>query len=100
MKLVDGKIAVLTGAAKGIGKAAASSLSENGAKGIVIADLDIDTAQQTVVEIAEKTARSAWLLNVMSRRRMKLKPFLQMYWKSSVRSIFSLTARESAAYSI
>lgn len=54
MNLVDGKIAVLTGAAKGIGKATAGALAQNGAKGIVIADLDIDTAKKTAALIKDQ----------------------------------------------
>ncbi len=54
MDLVKGKVAVLTGAARGIGRSAAEALAKNGAKGIAIADLDIDTAIKTAAEIADQ----------------------------------------------
>jgi NAD(P)-dependent dehydrogenase (short-subunit alcohol dehydrogenase family) len=47
---IDGKIAFITGAAKGIGKAAASLFAEKGAS-VVVADIDDAAAEQTVSQI-------------------------------------------------
>lgn len=55
MGVLDGKVAIVTGSARGIGRATAELLSEQGAK-VVINDLDGDVAQQTASEIAGETA--------------------------------------------
>src|ERR1700750_3364640 len=58
MGVLDDKVAIVTGSARGIGRATAELLSEQGAK-VVINDLDGDVAQQTASEIAGDTAVSA-----------------------------------------
>jgi len=55
MGVLDGKVAIVTGSARGIGRATAELLSEQGAK-VVINDLDTDVARQTAGEIAGETA--------------------------------------------
>ena len=55
MGVLDGKVAIVTGSARGIGRATAELLSEQGAK-VVINDLDGDAAQQTAGEITGETA--------------------------------------------
>ncbi len=55
MGVLDGKVAIVTGSARGIGRATAELLSSQGAK-VVINDLDADVAQQTASEIAGETA--------------------------------------------
>ena len=55
MGVLDDKVAIVTGSARGIGRATAELLSEHGAK-VVINDLDADVAQQTASEIAGETA--------------------------------------------
>lgn len=55
MGVLDGKVAIVTGSARGIGRATAELLSEQGAK-VVINDLDGDVATQTASEIAGETA--------------------------------------------
>ena len=55
MGVLDGKVAIVTGSARGIGRATAELLSEQGAK-VVINDLDKDVAEQTASEIAGETA--------------------------------------------
>ena len=55
MGVLDGKVAIVTGSARGIGRATAELLSEQGAR-VVINDLDGDAAQQTADEIAGETA--------------------------------------------
>jgi 3-oxoacyl-[acyl-carrier protein] reductase len=54
MALLDGKVAIVTGSARGIGRATAELLSEHGAK-VLINDLDADLAEQTASEIAGDT---------------------------------------------
>jgi len=54
MGVLDDKVAIVTGSARGIGRATAEVLSEQGAK-VVINDLDGDVAEQTAGEIAGET---------------------------------------------
>jgi 3-oxoacyl-[acyl-carrier protein] reductase len=54
MTVLDGKVAIVTGSARGIGRATAELLSEQGAK-VLINDLDGDAAEQTASEIAGDT---------------------------------------------
>jgi 3-oxoacyl-[acyl-carrier protein] reductase len=55
MGVLDGKAAIVTGSARGIGRATAELLSEQGAK-VLINDLDGDVAEQASNEIAGETA--------------------------------------------
>src|SRR3954447_17766554 len=55
MGVLDDKVAIVTGSARGIGRATAELLSEHGAK-VVINDLDADLAEQSASEIAGETA--------------------------------------------
>jgi 3-oxoacyl-[acyl-carrier protein] reductase len=50
MGVLDDKVAIVTGSARGIGRATAELLSEHGAK-VLINDLDGDVAEQTASEI-------------------------------------------------
>src|SRR2546430_7291080 len=54
MGVLDDKVAIVTGSARGIGRATAELLSEQGAK-VLINDLDGDVAEQTAVEIGGDT---------------------------------------------
>jgi 3-oxoacyl-[acyl-carrier protein] reductase len=54
MGVLDGKAAIVTGSARGIGRATAELLSEHGAS-VLINDLDADLAAQTASEIAGET---------------------------------------------
>ena len=54
MGVLDGKVAIITGSARGIGRATAELLSEQGAK-VLINDLDGDVAEQTSREIDRDT---------------------------------------------
>jgi 3-oxoacyl-[acyl-carrier protein] reductase len=55
MGVLDGKSAIVTGSARGIGRATAEVLSEPGAQ-VLINDLDGDIAEQAAGEIAGETA--------------------------------------------
>jgi 3-oxoacyl-[acyl-carrier protein] reductase len=54
MGVLDDKVAIVTGSARGIGRATAELLASQGAK-VVINDLDADIAQQTAGEIQGET---------------------------------------------
>jgi 3-oxoacyl-[acyl-carrier protein] reductase len=54
MGVLDGKVAIVTGSARGIGRATAELLSEHGAS-VLINDLDGDLAEQTAATIAGET---------------------------------------------
>ncbi len=54
MAVLDGKVAIVTGSARGIGRATAELLSAQGAK-VLINDLDADVAEQTASEIPGDT---------------------------------------------
>ncbi|MEA2310951.1 MAG: 3-oxoacyl-[acyl-carrier protein] reductase [Solirubrobacteraceae bacterium] len=54
MGVLDDKVAIVTGSARGIGRATAELLSEQGAK-VLINDLDGDVAEETASEIAGET---------------------------------------------
>ena len=55
MGLLDGKSAIVTGSARGIGRATAELFASEGAK-VLINDLDADVAEQTAGEIDGETA--------------------------------------------
>src|SRR3954449_12206218 len=55
MGVLDDKVAIVTGSARGIGRATAELLSEHGAK-VLINDLDSDLAEQAASEIKGETA--------------------------------------------
>src|SRR3954467_5360352 len=50
MGVLEDKVAIVTGSARGIGRATAELLSEHGAK-VVINDLDADLAEQSAAEL-------------------------------------------------
>jgi 3-oxoacyl-[acyl-carrier protein] reductase len=54
MAILEDKVAIVTGSARGIGRATAELLSEHGAK-VLINDLDADAAEQTAAEIDGET---------------------------------------------
>ncbi len=54
MGVLDGKVAIVTGSARGIGRATAELLCEHGAS-VLVNDLDADLAEQTSSEIAGDT---------------------------------------------
>lgn len=57
MKLVDGRAAIVTGSARGIGLAIATMLAEHGAS-VVLSDVDADAAKQAAADLAGKGQRA------------------------------------------
>src|SRR5919109_3254965 len=57
---VDGKVALVTGGASGIGRATALTFAREGAK-LVIADMNADGAQQTVHMITEQGGAATFM---------------------------------------
>ena len=55
MGVLDGKAAIVTGSARGIGRATAELLAEHGAR-VLINDLDADVAEQAASEISGETS--------------------------------------------
>src|SRR5262245_36832711 len=55
MAVLDGKAAIVTGSARGIGRATAALLLEHGAR-VLINDLDAEVAEQTAAELGGGTA--------------------------------------------
>jgi 3-oxoacyl-[acyl-carrier protein] reductase len=55
MGMLDGKVAIVTGSARGIGRATAELLTEQGAA-VVVNDIDADVAAQTAAELGGRTA--------------------------------------------
>ena len=58
MGVLDGRAAIVTGSARGIGRATAELLAEHGAK-VLINDLDGDVAEQASGEIGGETVSFA-----------------------------------------
>ena len=70
MGVLDDKVAIVTGSARGIGRATAELLSEQGAK-VLINDLDGDAAEQTAGEIARRDGRLRGRPDQGGRRRTR-----------------------------
>ena len=63
MNPLNDKVAVVTGAAQGIGRAIAETLAQRGAQ-VVVADLQVEKAEATAKEIAADTGRRAIAVQV------------------------------------
>ena len=63
MNLLNDKTAVVTGAARGIGRAIAETLAQRGAD-VVVADVQLEKAEATAQEIAANTGRRAIAVQV------------------------------------
>jgi NAD(P)-dependent dehydrogenase (short-subunit alcohol dehydrogenase family) len=78
---LEGKVAIITGAQRGIGKACAIKLAELGAK-VVVTDLSVENCQKVVEEIKEKDKEAiAFKLDVSNyeEAREVVKKVLEQY---------------------
>lgn len=72
MKELAGKIAVVTGGARGIGKAICNALAKEGAS-VIICDIDLSTAEKTVEELKNQNLQAcAFKLDVSSGKDVKM----------------------------
>ena len=65
---VGGTVAVITGAASGIGRAMAIALAKEGARAVVIGDLDEAGARETIRLVEEAGSRSAFIRTDVTER--------------------------------
>ena len=68
--MLNGKIAVVTGAAQGIGKHAAKTLAENGAS-VIIANLNLETAEKAAAELSAVSEASAVAMDVRDENAVR-----------------------------
>ena len=59
MKLLEGKVAVITGGAKGLGRAFAMAFAEEGAR-LALSDIDVEGVRKTAEEISAKGSECIW----------------------------------------
>ncbi len=60
---LEGRVALVTGAARGIGRAITEELAERGAD-VILADLMLESAQSTATEVAQSTGRQTMAVEV------------------------------------
>ncbi len=65
MRRLEGRIALITGGASGIGKATANRFVDEGAK-VVVSDVQVELGQKTVAELIEKGGEAVFLQHDVS----------------------------------
>ena len=73
---LEGRVAIVTGAARGIGKAIAETLAQRGAN-IVVVDLRMELAEETAKEITAKTGANAIALEADVSDRESVKAMIK-----------------------
>jgi NAD(P)-dependent dehydrogenase (short-subunit alcohol dehydrogenase family) len=68
--MLEGKVAIVTGAAQGIGRHAATTFAQEKAK-VVVADVNEEKAQKTASELAELTETVALPVDVRNEESVK-----------------------------
>ena len=66
MKRLEGRTALITGAASGIGKATAHRLIEEGAA-VLVTDIQVDAGEATVKELSEGDGKAAFFRHDVRR---------------------------------
>ena len=79
MKVLEGKAAIVTGSARGIGRATAELLVEHGAR-VLVNDLDGDVAEQAAREIGDE---HGGVRRRPDRRRRAPTPSSRLRWTPS-----------------
>ena len=64
---VEGKVAVVTGASRGIGQATAAALAKSGARGVTIASRKIDNIEKSREELIEWGVKNEQILGLEAR---------------------------------
>jgi len=93
---LSGKVVLVTGAASGIGQAAALRVAEEGAAVTIIADLLEEAGNQTVRQIEQAGGRRISYV-LMSRHRQMSNPLFVGFVNSTGISIAHATTPESTA---
>src|SRR3954468_22181515 len=83
MGVLDDKVAIVTGSARGIGRATAELLAEHGAK-VLINDLDADLAAQTASEIDAETVVYGGDLTAPGAAAELVKPAIDAWGKLDI----------------
>jgi NAD(P)-dependent dehydrogenase (short-subunit alcohol dehydrogenase family) len=68
MNRLEGRVALVTGAASGIGKATAQRLIQEGAA-VLVTDIQVETGDATVKELSEAGGRAAFFRHPGQQRR-------------------------------
>ena len=79
---LDGKIAVITGGAQGIGKSTALVFAREGAKGMIIADMNLAKAEETSREIQNATGCVCVAVKVNVTSAAEIKAMFEAAMKS------------------